>query len=248
MPFLLRLQEPMIAHCRKVWYHQANTKSIPGNPAAKNRPGKLVFLQSHTMRLERNMKKFRRYLPLILLLLALVILLYPSRPADPGNLSQPVPQNGLSPVSDGSGSLQLLEPSPTLQADPDTPEPEGVAAPDETPIPEDGSYTTKEDVTRYLITYGRLPDNFVTKAEAEKAGWNGGSLEQVMPGKCIGGNRFGNLEGLLPKAKGRTWWECDINTLGKRSRGAERLVYSNDGLIYYTDDHYESFSLLYGEP
>ena len=104
----------------------------------------------------------------------------------------------------------------------------------------------REDVSLYLVTYGHLPGNFVTKKEAEKAGWNGGSLEDVLPGKCIGGDRFGNREGLLPKAEGRVWTECDINTLGKKSRGPERLVFSNDGLIYYTPDHYESFTKLYG--
>ena len=99
-----------------------------------------------------------------------------------------------------------------------------------------------------LIAYGHLPSNFITKNEARAAGWEGGSLEPYCPGKCIGGDRFGNREGLLPSARGRVWTECDINTLGKRSRGAERLVFSNDGLIYYTGDHYESFQLLYGEP
>ena len=78
------------------------------------------------------------------------------------------------------------------------------------------------------------------------AGWEGGSLEKYLPGKCIGGDRFGNREGLLPDAPGRTWTECDINTLGASSRGAERIVFSNDGLIYYTGDHYDSFELLYG--
>ena len=62
----------------------------------------------------------------------------------------------------------------------------------------------------------------------------------------IGGSRFGNYEGLLPEANGRTWTECDINTLGADSRGAERIVFSNDGLIYYTGDHYKTFELLYG--
>ena len=93
-----------------------------------------------------------------------------------------------------------------------------------------------------------MPSNFITKNEARAAGWEGGSLERYCPGKCIGGDRFGNREGLLPSAKGRVWTECDINTLGKKSRGAERMVFSNDGLIYYTGDHYESFELLYGEP
>ena len=115
-------------------------------------------------------------------------------------------------------------------------------------LDENGSYTSKEDVCAYLIAYGHLPPNFITKKEAQAAGWEGGSLEKYCPGKCIGGDRFGNREGLLPSAKGRTWTECDINTLGARSRGAERIVFSNDGLIYYTGDHYESFQLLYGKP
>ncbi|MBQ2770298.1 MAG: ribonuclease [Clostridia bacterium] len=110
-----------------------------------------------------------------------------------------------------------------------------------------GSYTSAEDVALYLVTYGRLPDNFITKDEARDLGWEGGSLEPYAPGMCIGGDRFGNYEGLLPKKKGRSYTECDIDTLGARSRGAKRLVFSNDGLIYYTDDHYESFTLLYGE-
>lgn len=126
------------------------------------------------------------------------------------------------------------------------------AAPTETPTPEPaldeaGSYTSKEDVALFIHLYGRLPDNFITKKEAEALGWSGGSLEPYAPGKCIGGNRFGNYEGLLPEAKGRTYTECDIDTLGAKSRGAKRIVFSNDGLIYYTEDHYESFELLYGE-
>ena len=67
-------------------------------------------------------------------------------------------------------------------------------------------------------------------------------------GTAIGGSRFGNREGLLPKEPGRTYTECDIDTVGENSRGAKRIVFSNDGLVYYTDDHYESFELLYGEP
>ena len=207
------------------------------------------------------MKKLRRYLPVLLLVLALVILLWPSGNSNSGtDTSVPSAQVTAPSASDigndGSG-LQLLEPSSAadipagsedaVQTENTNPIQE-THAPEETPIPEDGSYTTKEDVALYLLTYGHLPYNFVTKSEAEKAGWNGGSLEYVLPGKCLGGDRFGNREGQLPKAKGRTWRECDINTLGKRSRGPERLVYSNDGLIYYTPDHYETFTLVYGKP
>lgn len=120
-------------------------------------------------------------------------------------------------------------------------------APDADLLDEDGSYTTKDDVALYLHQYGHLPSNFITKKEAQALGWSGGSLEPYAPGKCIGGSQFGNYEGLLPKAPGRTYTECDINTLGKSKRGAERIVFSNDGLIFYTGDHYESFELLYGE-
>lgn len=122
------------------------------------------------------------------------------------------------------------------------------AAPESPPaIDEFGSYTTKEDVALYLHTYGRLPDNFITKDEARALGWNGGNLEPYAPGMCIGGNTFGNREGLLPAKEGRTYTECDIDTMGAKSRGAKRIIFSNDGLIYYTEDHYESFTLLYGE-
>lgn len=119
---------------------------------------------------------------------------------------------------------------------------------EDTQIDEDGVYTTCEDVALYIHTYGHLPSNFITKKEAKAKGWPGGSLEPYCPGKCIGGDYFGNYEGQLPDAKGRKWTECDINTLGAESRGAERIIFSNDGLIYYTNDHYETFTLLYGEP
>ena len=114
-------------------------------------------------------------------------------------------------------------------------------------IDEDGYYTTKEDVALYIHTYGRLPDNFITKKEAEALGWSGGGLDDYAYGCCIGGNRFGNYEGLLPEADGRKYTECDIDTMHASKRGAKRIVFSNDGLIYYTDDHNESFTLLYGE-
>lgn len=117
----------------------------------------------------------------------------------------------------------------------------------ETLLDPDGTYTSKEEVALYIHQYGCLPGNFITKSEAKKLGWKSGSLEKYAPGKCIGGDRFGNYEGLLPKASGRTYTECDIDTLGAKSRGPKRIVFSNDGLVYYTDDHYESFTLLYGE-
>ena len=115
-------------------------------------------------------------------------------------------------------------------------------------VTEDGEYTSRDEVALYLHTYGHLPSNFITKKDAQALGWEGGKLEPYAPGKSIGGDYFGNYEGLLPKKKGRKYFECDIDTRGAKSRGAKRIIWSNDGLIYYTDDHYESFELLYGEP
>ena len=115
-------------------------------------------------------------------------------------------------------------------------------------LDEDGTYTSKEDVAAYIYTFGHLPDNFITKKEAKALGWESkeGNLAEVAPGMSIGGDYFGNYEGLLPEEDGRDYYECDINSDGGY-RGAERIVFSNDGLIYYTEDHSASFELLYGE-
>lgn len=131
--------------------------------------------------------------------------------------------------------------------DPLPPSPDAAQAgqTDQSQLPRDGSYTSCDDVALYLHLYGCLPQNFITKTEARQLGWEGGSLEPYAPGCCIGGDRFGNYEGLLPEQEGRSWHECDIDTLGADSRGPCRIVYSSDGLIYYTDDHYQSFRLLY---
>ena len=110
-------------------------------------------------------------------------------------------------------------------------------------IAEDGSYTSKDDVALYIHTYGKLPSNFITKSEAKKLGWTGGGLDEFAEGKCIGGDKFGNNEGKLPD--GKKYKECDIDTLGADSRGAKRIVYSDDGSVYYTDDHYENFEQVY---
>lgn len=113
-------------------------------------------------------------------------------------------------------------------------------------VKEDGSYDQKDDVAEYLSIYKKLPKNYITKKEAKKLGWQGGSVEQVAPGKAIGGDYYGNYEKALPRKKGRTYRECDIDTLGKRKRGPKRLIYSDDGLIYYTGDHYRTFEKVAG--
>ena len=119
---------------------------------------------------------------------------------------------------------------------------------EETLISEEGTYTTKEEVAEYINLYGHLPSNFITKKEAKKLGWvsSEGNLNEVAPGMSIGGDYFGNYEGLLPEADERDYYECDIDFDGTYRNG-KRIVFSNDGLIYYTEDHYETFELLYGE-
>ncbi|MBS6845551.1 MAG: ribonuclease [Firmicutes bacterium] len=152
------------------------------------------------------------------------------------------------PASEAQEPAEEASEEPAQASDQETAAEEPAEAAAETPaIDEDGVYTTKDDVALYLHTYGHLPSNFITKKEAEKLGWSGGSLEPYAPGKCIGGSHFGNYEGILPEKDGRSYTECDIDTLGAGSRGAKRIVFSNDGLIYYTEDHYETFELLYGE-
>ncbi|MGN1340381.1 MAG: ribonuclease domain-containing protein [Oscillospiraceae bacterium] len=184
--------------------------------------------------------------------------LTPEQPNAPPTAEQPAPTEGSPdaattelPTADvPAATTAATEPAPqettaatTVKAPETTPATEPVTA----GIDENGSYTSRDDVALYIHTFGHLPGNFITKKEAQALGWSGGSLEPYAPGKCIGGSHFGNYEGLLPERSGRSYTECDIDTLGRDSRGAKRIVFSNDGLIYYTDDHYESFTLLYGE-
>lgn len=111
-------------------------------------------------------------------------------------------------------------------------------------VDEHGYYYDAEHVVLYLDVYGHLPENYITKSDARALGWEGRSVEAYQEGAAIGGDRFGNREGLLPEQTGRSYTECDINTDGADSRGAERLIFSNDGLYFYTSDHYASFTEL----
>ena len=182
------------------------------------------------------------------LLLALLLILAVAAYSLWGQDAAPAPEVQELPAAAESVQPQLpAEPADETAGAP-TDESSITGVPPDTQTPDErGSYTSKEDVALYLHLYGRLPDNFMTKTEARALGWEGGSLEPYAPGMCIGGDRFGNYEGLLPEKDGRSYTECDIDTLGEDSRGPKRIVFSNDGLIFYTDDHYESFELLYGE-
>lgn len=111
----------------------------------------------------------------------------------------------------------------------------------ETGLDEDEYYYTKEDVSAYIHEFGKLPSNYITKNEAEKKGW---SVKDTK-GLVVGGNKFGNREGNLPDASGRQYYEADIADGYGKNRGPQRIVFSNDGLIFYTEDHYETFEQLY---
>ena len=164
--------------------------------------------------------------------------------ADPNQNTQTLPTFPGSTGDPTEGPASEPTAAPTAAPSP-TPAP--TPAPTACPVSEDGEYNTKDEVALYIHLFGHLPSNYITKREANALGWTGGSLEPYAPGCSIGGDRFGNYEGLLPAKSGRKYTECDIGTKGRNSRGAKRIVFSNDGLIYYTDDHYETFTLLYGK-
>ncbi len=158
---------------------------------------------------------------------------------------------GCTPGEQKLAEKRLDEDISKVQSEPAAPE---RAEPERAPnqqappaaIDEHGAYTDVDSVARYIHTYGKLPSNYITKKEAEKRGWNSrqGNLAEVLPGMSIGGDHYGNYEKLLPTAKGRSYRECDIDYREGR-RNAKRIVFSNDGLIFYTDDHYASFEQLY---
>ena len=154
-------------------------------------------------------------------------------------------------VLTGCGQLETVlseAPAPTEFLTVVTAEPAGAPKAEEPELPEEdaGPITEPQAIADYLFEHGELPENFITKEEAQKLGWDSSRnyLSDVAPGKSIGGDRFGNYEGQLPKAKGRKFFECDANYTGGK-RGAERIVYSNDGHVWYTKDHYETFEELF---
>jgi len=156
------------------------------------------------------------------------------RPTSPVQTKPPVTPQQTDPVYQGTEPTDPPQTDP-VQTQPQETQPSKYLDPN-------GSYTTKEDVALYIYLYHRLPNNFVTKDEAEDLyNWSGGSLAKY--GKCIGGDRFRNKEGRLPK--GYTYYECDIGTLYSSSRGAKRLVFTYSGIVYYTSDHYATFTRLY---
>ena len=185
------------------------------------------------------------FIPLIVTLILLLSL------AGCGQLSSSMAAS-IQNQTESSGAAVMMTDSPTQSAANTAPEDlqpsttQDAASTEAQGMDEDGRFTTPEDVAAYLHTYEHLPSNFITKREAMDLGWESelGNLWDVTDECSIGGDIFGNREGLLPKESGRIWYECDVN-YGGGFRGSERVVYSSDGLIYYTKDHYETFSQLY---
>lgn len=105
--------------------------------------------------------------------------------------------------------------------------------------------TQQDRVVSYLREHQRLPDFYITKKQARAEGWDAsaGNLCSAVPGRAIGGDRFSNREKRLPQKAKRVWREADINYQCGR-RQADRLIYSNDGLIYITRDHYRTFTKM----
>ena len=176
----------------------------------------------------------KRFLALLLALLLLCGLSLPAQAGFLSDLIAPLLFEQSVPAPEDAFLLSDGAPAPTAQS-----------PPSEAAAEEDGHYSSAEDVALYLMLYGHLPDNFITKKEAQALGWDSreGNLWDVAPGMSIGGDVFGNREGLLPGKKGRVYYECDIDYEGGY-RGGKRIVFSNDGLIYYTQDHYETFECL----
>ncbi len=146
----------------------------------------------------------------------------------------------------GCGLLDNFTTAPFLEDPTSSSTAKPTTAPDSDKLDPDKFYYSKEDVALFIHQYGRLPVNFVTKSQAKNQ--FGSNYKAMAAGYRIGGDTFQNREGLLPKKSGRTYTECDILPPGETQRNALRIVFSNDGLVYYTSDHYASFTLLYGEP
>ena len=184
-------------------------------------------------------KKMTPILAIVLLILSLIFA-FPGEdkplpdPADEILTESGETQDTVTDIPDLTESM----PEQTTANTDDTPQDPDCG--EEPALDPDASYTTKEDVALYIYLYGCLPQNFITKNEARELGWEGGGLEPFAPGMCIGGDRFGNYEGILPKKNGRQYYECDIDFDGTYRNG-KRIVFSNDGLIFYTEDHYETF-------
>ena len=186
----------------------------------------------------------RRKLRLLLaLMLALGMLLGEAAPV----LAAPSVREGLQWETLARSKKKKNTPTPAVRTEETTPEPEpsggGEVTP--TPVPE-GPIIDPQSIADYLFAHGELPENFLTKKEAQKLGWDSRSnyVSDVAPGMSIGGDYFGNYEQKLPVEKGFTYREADCYYTGGK-RNAYRIIYSSDGRVWYTEDHYNTFTELF---
>lgn len=110
----------------------------------------------------------------------------------------------------------------------------------------EAGYATKDGVNGadYWLYYKhKLPEYYITKEQAEDLGWRAkkGNLAEVAPGKMIAGEPYKNKNGHLPSAPGRQWYEADISYIAGFRSDCDRILCSNDGLIFVTCDHYKTF-------
>ena len=185
----------------------------------------------------------KRLLILIMILIALPMVFFSGCSKEAEDLAAEAINEISKTVSDETSSdADEAEKDKSDAADTSEEEPEK-AEETEYVIDESGEYSDPYEVAEYLYTYHHLPSNYITKNEAEKLGWDNskGNLWDVAEGMSIGGDHFGNYEKLLPDGD---YHECDVNYEGG-FRGEERLIYSDEFSIYYTQDHYKSFTQLY---
>ena len=155
-----------------------------------------------------------------------------------------VPDAGIKQSATATEQETEATPEPAEESLPDEEiiqSPAAASLPDENLPVEGESYYDLQNVVLYLDLYGKLPDNYITKDEARKLGWEGGSVEDYLKDAAIGGDHFGNYEGILPQMGKNAYQECDIDTHGYKNRGSRRLIYTKDGNYYYSDNHYKSF-------
>lgn len=139
-------------------------------------------------------------------------------------------------------------PTPAVRTEKATPAPEeasGGGRVTPTPVP-DGPIIDPRSIADYIFAHGELPDNFITKKEARALGWGSTyrTVGEAAPGKSIGGDVFSNYERNLPVGKGLTYREADCWYTGG-SRNAYRIIWSSDGRVWYTEDHYNTFTELF---
>ncbi len=198
--------------------------------------------------MRRNWKRWTALLTLIVIAVSLFVLLTASADNTPDQAQQtvqdmwagrrkttPTPKPDKTPKPSNNATAT---PKPTPTPEPDLPT--------ATPVP-DGPIIEPQAIADWLFSHDfTLPDNFITKKEAQALGWQNGYryVSDAAPGKSIGGDYFGNYEQQLPTAKGRRYYECDC-WYEKGPRNAYRIIFSNDGLVFYTEDHYQTFVQMF---